>query len=167
MDVAIDFLFEDVGPGGIGRKQRRLLHTVYLYNDKAERHRRYPHALPLGFSFSDTRAALLGKHQPVRSYCLEEGVVPLDFPDPDHDLWRSGDYRVAVFYHDKRIHRLQISTMPENEPLPEPVIRITWRRLALDPATKIDAIRLYQSRNGVDLVEAKSAVEEFIATSQR
>jgi hypothetical protein len=158
-----DFLFENIGPGGIGRRQTRLLHTVYLYNDKAEGHSRYPDALPLGFTFSATRKTLLERHRPVHSYTIDEGVVEIDFPDPDHDLWRFGDYRVAVFYIDKRVHRLQISILLENEPLPEPIVRVTWRRLARNPATKLEAIRLYHQQHNVGLSEAKKIVEDFAA----
>lgn len=158
-----DFLFENIGPGGVGRKQERRLKTIFLFNDKAEGHKRYANALPLGFSFDDARAALLAKRLPVRSYTLEEGVVDIGFPDPGHDLWRYDDHLVAVFYRNRRIHRLQVSVLPEHEPLAEPIMRITWRRLARDPDTKQDAIRLYREAHGVGLVEAKQAVEDFIA----
>lgn len=158
-----DLLFKNIGPGGLGRKQQRLLHTVYLYNDKAEGHSRYPEPLPLGFAFNDTRASLFAKQLPVRSFSIEEGTVEIDFPDPSHDIWRSGDHLVAVFYADRRIHRLQISVLPASEPLPEPIVRITWRRLARDPATKVEAIRLYKQEHNVSLAEAKNAVEDFAA----
>lgn len=158
-----DLLFVNTGPGGIGRKQNRLLHTVFLYNDRVDGHKRYPDPLPLGFSFDDTRAALLAKRQPASSFTIDEGNVEIDFPDPDLDLWRSGDYKVAVFYRDKHIRRLQISLLPENEPLPEPIIRITWRRLARDVATQAEAIRLYQQEHNVGTADAKKVVEEFAA----
>jgi hypothetical protein len=162
-----DFLFENIGPGGIGRKQTRLLKTVFIFNDKAEGHNRYPDLLPFGFTFSDTRETLLERRVPVRTYRREEGVVELDFPDPHHDLWRAGDYLVAVFYVDQRIHRLQISLLPEHEPLPEPIVRITWRRLARDPATKLQAIQLYHREHNVSLAEAKTIVEAFAAAHGR
>jgi hypothetical protein len=158
-----DFLFKNTGPGGIGRKQHRLLHTVFLYNDRVEGHKRYPDLLPFGFSFDDTRAVLLAKRRPVRSFTMDEGNVEIDFPDPDLDLWRSGDYNVAVFYRDKCIRRLQISLLPESETLSEPIIRITWRRLARDVATRAEAIRLYKQEHNVGTADAKKMVEEFAA----
>src|SRR4051794_822656 len=37
----------------------------------------------------------------------------------------------------------------------------TWQQLADDPARKIAAIKAYREEHGVDLVEAKRAVEQY------
>ena len=37
-----------------------------------------------------------------------------------------------------------------------------WKRLALNPSSKLDAIAAYRKETGVDLAEAKRAVEHWI-----
>jgi hypothetical protein len=44
-----------------------------------------------------------------------------------------------------------------------PPPKAAWQELADDPARKIEAIKVYREQQGVSLVEAKTAVEDYIA----
>jgi ribosomal protein L7/L12 len=39
-----------------------------------------------------------------------------------------------------------------------------WQKLALDPSSKIQAIKAYREETGADLAEAKNAVEKWMKT---
>jgi hypothetical protein len=47
----------------------------------------------------------------------------------------------------------------------DPPPRAKWQELAADPAGKIAAIKAYQEEHGVDLAEAKRAVEEYMGVA--
>lgn len=74
----------------------------------------------------------------------------LKFPPPD-----GPPFVITARWECRR--RNDTQTIPET---------ITWERLALDPAKKMQAIRAYQAEKAVSLSVAKLAVDQYVADSQ-
>jgi hypothetical protein len=157
-----DLLFEDADPER-GHRQARVLRGAFLFNAGADGHHGFAGDLPFAFTFADSRAALIAKRTPARTWVIGRGRVAMDHPAPDSDIWQEAGFNLHASYGDGRItHFYLCSPAPlreEDEWKPEP----TWQDLALLPDQKKRAIDLYRKETGATSAEALRAVNDFLA----
>jgi len=98
-DLGIDVLFmpDDGYQGGNTRHLSRC-QSIFLYADGVEGHAQFGGTIPLNFSFDCTRAALVEKMPPLRTWKIGQGEVPADFPDPSHDKWELERCTISAHY---------------------------------------------------------------------
>ena len=140
--------------------QYRTLAAVFLFSSRAEKYKEFSGQLPFGFSFRDSRQDLVAKRQPDRTWVIGRGRVPVTYPNPSSDSWRTKSFNIHVRYWDYgRAHSFQLTPPAEftSEMAPP-----TWQELALMPDQKLAAIQLYRKEHGTNVVEAKKAVDEYI-----
>jgi hypothetical protein len=98
----------------------------------------------------------------IRDYVAGQrsSSAPPALPDEVRRLAESGEQLRAV----ERLRELTGLELPEAMQLVEKHlgVRPWWQDLADDPSQKIDAIAAYREEHGVDLAEAKRAVEEYV-----
>lgn len=98
----VDLLFEpDDGPQGGKTKHLRNCQAIFLYAQGKDGHEKFPGELPMGFNFSDSRADLLSKGVPERTWKIGQGEVDVTFPNPSHDRWDLGDKLISAHYSKK------------------------------------------------------------------
>ena len=95
----LDFLFCDPDDSESRTSPKtRVLSAVLLYNEGVEKHQRYEGEIPFGFSFTHTRAQLIEKRTPDRTWVIGQGAVSVDHPNPDHDRWTTDDFQLFANY---------------------------------------------------------------------
>ncbi|MTI97986.1 MAG: hypothetical protein FH752_05125 [Marinobacter adhaerens] len=98
----VDLLFEpDDGPQGGKTKHLRNCQTIFLYAQGKDEHEKFQGEVPLGFSFSDSRADLINKAAPERTWKIGQGEVDVTFSNPNHDRWDLGDKLISAHYSKK------------------------------------------------------------------
>lgn len=152
-----------------GRRQNRILTAVFLYSGGVQQFQGCQWSLPFGFNFQDQRSKLLEKIRPDRTWVIGEGRVQLNHPSPSHDTWVSAEFNLSAHYSDDAATiSYFVVTLPkplrvEDEWKPQ----VTWQTLALDPARKLEAIKLYKAERTMSTAEAKLAIEEFLLTREK
>ena len=158
-----DLLFKDEQPVA-GKRAHRVLVSIFLYAEGADQHRAYAGELPYGFSITDTRAALIAKRMPERTWVIGEGRVSVDHPAPDSDRWSGEVYDLSTqYWDDGRVHHFQLTPHVVADPSREWKAPPTWKALALDPARKFEALQLYRAEHGGSVSAAKAAIDAFAA----
>lgn len=155
-----DLAFCEIPSAPRRHPQYRTLSAAFLFSSGADGHQEYSGPLPFGFSFRDSRQALVAKREPDRTWVIGRGRVPATYPNPSSDGWRAEFFNIHASYReDGSIHSFQLTPPAEftGEMAPP-----TWQELALMPEQKLAAIRLYQREHGTNVVEAKKAVEEYL-----
>lgn len=98
----VDLLFEpDDGPQGGKTKHLINCQSIFLYAEGKDEHEEFPGEIPMGFNFSDSRADLLSKGVPERTWKIGQGEVDVTFPNPSHDRWDLGDKLISAHYSKK------------------------------------------------------------------
>jgi len=156
-----ELAFREIPSASRRHPQYRSLAAVFLFSSGAEGYKEFSGQLPFGFSFRDSRQNLIVKRQPDRTWVIGRGRVPVTYPNPSSDSWRTESFNIHVHYFDNgRIQSFQLTPPAEfaSEMAPP-----TWQELALMPDQKLAAIQLYREEHGANVVEAKKAVNEYIA----
>jgi hypothetical protein len=156
-----DLLFREIPSAPRRHPQYRTLAAIFLYSSGADRHMEFSGQLPFGFSFRDSRQDLIAKRHPDRTWVIGRGRVPVTYPNPSSDSWCTKSFNIHVrYWDDGRVHSFQLTPPAEfTSELAPP----TWQELALISDQKLAAIQLYQKEHGTNVVEAKKAVDEYIA----
>lgn len=158
-----DLLFED-RDAIAGRRQNRTLCAIFLYAEGADKHKQFSGDLPFGFTFSDKRPELIAKKEPNCSWVIGKGRVPRNYPNPDSDKWAASDFNISVSYEDDgTIHHFQVTLPKELSEEGEWKAPPTWQDLAMEPTSKTEAILLYKQEHNVSTLDAKKAIEDYIA----
>lgn len=99
-ELGIDILFmPDDGYQGGKTKHLRSCQNIFLYATGVEGHVQFGGTIPFGFSFDATRAALIEKKRPQRTWKIGQGEVPIDFPNPSHDKWELENCTISAHYN--------------------------------------------------------------------
>jgi len=163
LEGGFDLLFREIPSAPRRHPEYRTLAAIFLFSSGAEKHKEFSGQLPFGFSFQDSRQDLIAKRQPDLTWVIGRGRVPVTYPNPSSDSWRTESFNIRVHYcDDGRAHSFQL-TPPEE--FTSEMAPPTWQELALNPDQKLAAMQLYQKEHGTNVVEAKKAVDEYIAAT--
>lgn len=160
-----DLLFEDRNIESV--KQNRVLCCVYLYGNSSQKRKTFAGVLPMGFRWSATRSDLINSGLPNRTWVVGEGRVAVDanFSDEDKsDTWITPAFNLHASYRaDCLLDSLQLAPSKELRIEDEWKKTPTWEDLALIESRKMEAIQQFKSENKVSTLEAKKAIDFFIA----
>jgi len=162
-----DLLFKDAEQVA-GKRAHRVLIAAFLYADGADKHRAFASELPYGFAITDTRAALLAKRMPDRTWAIGEGRVSVTHPQPHSDTWVGERFDLSSqYWDDGRVHHFQIAQHKPMDPSKEWKAPPTWQSLAVLPDRKLEALQLYRAEHGGSVSAAKAAIDAYLAESAR
>lgn len=161
LEGGFDLLFCEIPSAPRRHPQYRTLAAIFLFSSGAEKHKEFSSQLPFGFSFQDSRQDLIAKRQPDLTWVIGRGRVPVTYPNPSSDKWRTESFNISArYWDDGRAHSFQLTPPAE---LTCEMAPSTWQELALMPDQKLAAIQLYRKEHGTNVVEAKKAVDEYVA----
>ena len=164
-DGGFDLLFKNINVDG--GKQNRVLACIFIYSAGVDKHKQFPGTLPLGMQWTDKRAAIVAKNLSNRTWVIGEGRVAVDSAFSDgkkSDTWVTPDFNLHINYHDDgRIYQLSVQPRQALNIESEWKKTPTWQDLAQQPSEKMAAIQLYKTEHSASTIEAKQAIEAFIA----
>ena len=110
-NAGFDFALER--PAGAKPKSKKLLSTLFLFSDGADKHRGFTE-LPAGFEFT-TRAALLAKHgTPAITWEIGVGKAPATTQNARWDQWALGAVAISAHYSEGSVHHFTIAKPSES-----------------------------------------------------